>query len=84
MDKNNKAVIRTVKYPLKVNIWGCISFGGAETIHIFTDIMNAKMYTEILEEHLWPILYSEVDDYCFQHPRNKGILNIQQKLLKNS
>lgn len=44
MDKKNKKIERTVKYPLKVHVWGCISIGGTETIEIFTGIMDANKY----------------------------------------
>jgi transposase len=55
IDKNNITIIQTVKYPLKVNIWGCITIGGTETIYIFKEIMDAKVYTDILDRNLLTI-----------------------------
>ena len=37
------------KHPLKLHIWGAISYQGASPIVIFTGIMDAQRYVQILE-----------------------------------
>jgi transposase len=62
--KEDEGIICTFKHPIKRNVWGCISSGGTETIHIFKEIMNADKYISILKNNLLPI-YNE--NYIFQH-----------------
>lgn len=40
---------RRPKHPPKVHVWGGISKQGATTVVIFTGIMNATRYTDILD-----------------------------------
>ena len=42
------------KHPLKVHIWGGISKRGPTSVVIFTGIMTATRYTQILEAGLLP------------------------------
>lgn len=80
MDKNNKTVVRTYKHPLKVNVWGSISLGGTETKHIFTGIMNANKYCEIIYENMISI-YD--DTFIYQHDNDpKHTARKTKKLLQ--
>ena len=45
------------KHPLKVHVWGGISWNGRTEICIFDGIMDARMYTYILSRCLVPFLY---------------------------
>lgn len=55
--KNNSIFIhRTVKYLLKLNIWGCFYQDKIGSIDIFSDNMNADYYIQILENNLLPTL----------------------------
>ena len=44
------------KHPAKVHVWGRISKRGATAIVIFTGIMNATIYTDILDAALVPFI----------------------------
>ena len=44
------------KHPAKVHVWGGISARGATQVVIFTGIMNATRYTDILDASLIPFL----------------------------
>ena len=44
------------KHPPKLHIWGAISFRGASQIVMFTGIMNAPRYEQILEQSLLPFI----------------------------
>ena len=44
------------KHPTKVHVWAGISMGGRTGICIFTGIMDATMYTQILNATLVPFL----------------------------
>lgn len=44
------------KHPVKLHIWGGISTRGASKIVIFTGIMNAVRYTQILQTSLLPFI----------------------------
>ena len=55
------------KHPLKVHIWAGISMRGATRVVIFTGIMNATKYTDILTEALVPFIQSVyADGHRFQ------------------
>ena len=55
------------KHPLKVQIWAGISMRGATRVVIFTGIMNATKYTDILTEALVPFIKSVyADSHRFQ------------------
>ena len=49
-------VIRA-KHPVKVHVWAGISVKGSTEICIFTGIMNAQLYTKILERTLLRFLH---------------------------
>ena len=44
------------KHPVKVHVWAGISWKGATGVCIFEGIMNAPVYTKILEEFLVPFI----------------------------
>ena len=46
------------KHPPKVHVWGGISARGATQVVIFTGIMNATCYTDILDVALFPFIES--------------------------
>ena len=55
------------KHPVKVHVWGGISKRGATPIAIFTGIMTAVRYTEILESALIPFIQEAFpDEHRFQ------------------
>ena len=56
------------KHPVKVHLWGGISKHGATPLVIFTGIMNAEKYCEILDNGLIPFIESKFPngDYRFQ------------------
>ena len=45
------------KHPVKVHVWGGISKEGATSIAIFTGIMTATRYTQILDAALLPFIH---------------------------
>jgi len=49
INSTTDVIERTVKYPIKRHIWGCISLSGIKSMHIFQGIMDAKKYIEILQ-----------------------------------
>ena len=50
------------KHPSKINIWGGISARGVTQIVMFTGIMNATRYVDILEAGLIPFLNTRYSD----------------------
>ena len=46
------------KHPPKLHIWGAISFQGAAQVVLFTGIMDAERYEQILERSLVPFIQS--------------------------
>ena len=44
------------KHPVKVHVWAGISWRGATGVCVFDGIMNASMYTRILETYLLPFI----------------------------
>jgi transposase len=61
--KGNQKIKETLKHPIKVHIWGCITLGGFESYYLFKDNLNSDKYMEILFEHLVPIY---VNNFIFQ------------------
>lgn len=61
--KGQQKIKRVIKYPTKVHVWACITIGGLESFHIFTNNLNSDRYIDFLFEHLVPI-YDE--QYIFQ------------------
>ena len=55
------------RHPIKVHNWAGISMRGATRVVIFTGIMNATKYTDILTETLVPFIKSVyADSHRFQ------------------
>ena len=55
------------KHPLKVHIWGGISKRGATQIVIFTGILTATRFTEVIKAGLLPLIAAEFpNDHRFQ------------------
>ena len=50
----NKKIVRTVKHPTKVNVWGCFSSRGFGRIICFKENLNAKRMCNIYERALLP------------------------------
>ena len=46
------------KHPLKLHTWGAISYQGASPVVIFTGIMDAECYAQILDRSLVPFIRS--------------------------
>ena len=75
IQKNDTVINKTVKFPLKKNIWGCFFQGKIGSIHIFSENMNADKYIEILKKHLIPMIKKSKNDLIFQHdndPKHKA------------
>ena len=56
------------KHPVKVHVWGGISMCGATPLVLFTGIMNAEKYVQILEHGLLPFIDEKFanEKYRFQ------------------
>ena len=65
--KDDTAIDRTVKFPLKRHIWGCFYRGGLCTIEVFSENMNTEKYIQILTENLIPFLDASNQKLIFQH-----------------
>ena len=61
MKEDEPITIRSIKHPLKRNIWGCISKSGRKRIKIFSENMDSDLYTEILDDYLLP-LYDNIKE----------------------
>ena len=63
-----------LKHPPKIHIWGGISARGATNVVMFSGIMNATRYTDILSAGLVPFL-EEVypDSHRFQQDNDPNI-----------
>jgi transposase len=57
--KGKQKIKETVKHPIKVHIWGCLTLGGFEVYHLFDYNLNSDKYIDILFEHLVPIYTKE-------------------------
>ena len=49
-----KLTIRTVKHPIKVHIWGCVSSRGFGKCYIFTKNLNGKLMKKVYKKTLLP------------------------------
>ena len=47
-----KYTVPTVKHPMAIMVWGCMSSKGVGTLHRITGKMDAAMYTDILSKNL--------------------------------
>ena len=66
---SKKYVVRTVKHPAKVHIWGCFSNYGFGKIYCFTGILDAKQMVQIYKKALLPsakMWFSENDQWILQ------------------
>lgn len=50
------------KHPIKVHVWAGISMQGATEICIFTGMMNAEFYVQILRQFLLPFIQNKFPD----------------------
>jgi transposase len=65
--KDEEYVHRTIKFPLKIHIWGCILYDHKLIIHIYDKTMNSDKYIDILKLKLLPLINS----YKEKFPNNK-------------
>lgn len=80
INKNKKIIERTVKYPLKINMWGCFFKDGLGPLYLFPENMNADKYIQILESNLIPFMEKTKKNLIFQHdndPKHKAIKTSQ-------
>lgn len=52
--KGEKMVQRTVKHPVKVHVWGCVSLYGFGKLHLFTTNLNSNGMLQIYKKCLLP------------------------------
>lgn len=50
----NDCLVKKVKFPASVMVWGCMSGRGVGKLHFVDGIVNAQRYKDILEESLLP------------------------------
>ena len=62
-DKND--IDELIKYPLKINMWGCIKINGPNRIHIFENTMNAEIYQDIICSNILDIFIND-NNFIFQ------------------
>ena len=66
-------VVRTVKHPAKVNVWGCFSSKGFGKLVLFTENMNAPLLVKIYNKGLLPSaakwFSGEEDEWVLQEDR---------------
>ena len=81
-------VIRTVKYPYKISVWGCIKKGGDRCIYIFREIMDSNKYVDILENNMMGMYWdfrNMGSDVIFQHDNDpKHTSKITTKYLEDN
>lgn len=51
---DNRLLVRTVKHPVKVHVWGCFSKQGFGLLHLFTGSLDALKMTKIYKKALLP------------------------------
>ncbi len=64
--KGEKSVVRTMKYPTKVHVWGCISNHGFGCIYVFSKTLESKRMVHIYKHKLLPSArnhYSSTNDW---------------------
>ena len=84
--KKDKIVVqRTVKHPLKINIWGYFIDNNIGSIDIFSENMDSIKYVQILEDNLLPIIENTDEELIFQHDNDpKHTANITKAFFKNN
>ena len=65
--KDKIDIQKTVKYPLKINIWGCFYGETIGPINTFSENMNSDKYIQILKDNLIPINKKTKNKLIFQH-----------------
>lgn len=76
----------SVKYPLKVMVWGCMAASGVGRLHIVEGTVNAAKYMSILQKCMIPSAKQLFpDDYVFQDDnapchRAKVVLELKKKM----
>ena len=83
-------VVRTVKHPAKVNVWGCFSSKGFGKLVLFTENMNAPLLVKIYNKGLLPSaakwFSGEEDEWVLQEdndPKHTSKLAKQWRQQKN-
>ena len=51
--------VPTVAHPVKIHIWGAISYDGRSTLHIHDGKINSEVYCECIKEAFIPALYEK-------------------------
>lgn len=80
-------VTRREQAPVKVMVWGCVSFNGVGTLAKVDGNINAQKYIGVLEDNLWPVIVRHFpqNNYIFQHdnaPVHTARI-VQQHLVQN-
>ena len=77
---NIKQELSINRHAGKINVWGAISVRGKVGITTFTETLNAKLYRDILDEHLidniwnrYPTNWYFQQDDDSKHTANKAI-----------
>ena len=47
-----KFTLKTIKHPISLIVWGCISSNGTGTLHLIEDKMDGPMYVDILKKNV--------------------------------
>lgn len=66
---SNKLLVRTVKHPAKVHVWGCLSKRGFGSLYVFTGNLDAAKMNKIYEKALLPSAKR-----LYKNPNEKWIL----------
>lgn len=63
--------VPTASHPLKVHIWGAISYDGRSSLHIHDGKIDSPVYCACLKDALLPVLYEK--DYLALKPRSNYV-----------
>lgn len=66
---HNDCLVKKVKFPASVMVWGCMSAKGVGKLHFIDGIVNAQKYKEILEASFLPSIAqcaADDGDFMFQ------------------
>ena len=64
--------LATVKHPPKIHVWACFASAGVGRIHCFTENLDAKLYKDILKEHLMQSANTTAGLRVVPEPPNEG------------